>query len=102
MAAESVAFSVLFTQGNDFDAMASRLVFEKRKRRRLPPRLRSVAVKAAGDFASVNGNVGVIFEGMKKSDLFPAVVKDGALPRKTFSMGEAKDKRFYLEARVIN
>lgn len=51
---------------------------------------------------SVNGNVGVIFEGMKKSDLFPAVVKDGALARKTFSMGEAKDKRFYLEARVIN
>ena len=50
---------------------------------------------------SVNGNVGVIFEGMKKSDLFPAVIKDGALPRKTFSMGEAKDKRFYLEARAI-
>lgn len=50
---------------------------------------------------SVNGNIGVIFEGMKKSELFPAVINDGALPRKTFSMGEAKDKRFYLEARKI-
>ena len=50
---------------------------------------------------SVDGNIGVVFEGMKKSELFPAVINDGALPRKTFSMGEAKDKRFYLEARAI-
>ena len=50
---------------------------------------------------SVGGNLGIIFEGMKKSELFPAVINDGALPRKTFSMGEAKDKRFYLEARKI-
>ena len=50
---------------------------------------------------SLNGNIGIVFEGMKKSELFPAVIKDGALPRKTFSMGEAKDKRFYLEARAI-
>lgn len=50
---------------------------------------------------SVDGNIGVVFEGMKKSELFPAVINDGALPRKTFSMGEAKDKRFYLEARKI-
>ena len=50
---------------------------------------------------STGGNIGVIFEGMKKSELFPAVINDGALPRKTFSMGEAKDKRFYLEARKI-
>lgn len=50
---------------------------------------------------SLNGNIGIVFEGMKKSELFPAVINDGALPRKTFSMGEAKDKRFYLEARKI-
>ena len=37
---------------------------------------------------------------MDKSDLFPTVVHDGVLPRKTFSMGEAHDKRFYLEARA--
>ena len=44
---------------------------------------------------------GFIFKGMEKSDLFPAVRKDGSLPRKTFSMGHASDKRFYLEARKI-
>ena len=44
---------------------------------------------------------GFIFKGMEKSDLFPAVKKDGSLPRKTFSMGHACDKRFYLEARKI-
>lgn len=38
---------------------------------------------------------------MEKSDLFRGVSKDGALPRKTFSMGEAADKRFYFEAKKI-
>ena len=45
--------------------------------------------------------VGFLFKGMEKSELFPAVLNDGSLPRKTFSMGHADDKRFYLEARVI-
>lgn len=45
--------------------------------------------------------VGFLFDGMEKQELFPAVRADGALPRKTFSMGHADDKRFYLEARVI-
>ena len=47
------------------------------------------------------GNLGFIFEGMKKSDLFKAVRADGSLPRKTFSMGHASDKRYYIEARRI-
>lgn len=38
---------------------------------------------------------------MKKEELFPAVISGGSLPRKTFSMGDAQDKRFYLEARKI-
>lgn len=46
-------------------------------------------------------NVGIILKGMKKSDLFKTVIVDGALPRKTFSMGDACDKRFYLECRQI-
>ena len=45
--------------------------------------------------------VGFIFEGMKKDELFPAVINDGALVRKTFSMGEGCDKRYYIEARRI-
>lgn len=45
--------------------------------------------------------VGFIFGGMKKDQLFKTVIFDGALPRKTFSMGHADDKRFYIEARKI-
>ena len=51
--------------------------------------------------SSRENGVGFIFNGMEKSDLFPAVSADGSLPRKTFSMGCADDKRFYLEARKI-
>lgn len=36
-----------------------------------------------------------------KSDLFESVIADGALPRKTFSMGEACEKRYYMEAKRI-
>ena len=46
-------------------------------------------------------NFGIIFEAMEKKDLYKSVILDGALPRKTFSMGEAADKRFYIEARKI-
>lgn len=45
--------------------------------------------------------IGFIFDGMEKNQLFEAVANDGSLPRKTFSMGHADDKRFYLEARKI-
>ena len=45
--------------------------------------------------------VGFLLPAMGKEELFPTVVHDGVLPRKTFSMGEAHDKRFYLEARKI-
>lgn len=46
-------------------------------------------------------SVGFLLPAMAKEELFPAVVRGGALPRKTFSMGEAADKRFYVEARSI-
>ena len=49
-----------------------------------------------------DGNTGIILKPMSKDDLFKTVIKDGSLPRKTFSMGDACDKRFYTEARVIN
>ncbi|MBR2721404.1 MAG: DUF1015 domain-containing protein [Clostridia bacterium] len=45
--------------------------------------------------------VGFLFEGMRKDELFRTVMFDGALPRKTFSMGHARDKRYYLECRKI-
>ncbi len=45
--------------------------------------------------------IAFLFEGMVKEELFSTVITDGALPRKTFSMGHAADKRFYTEARKI-
>ncbi len=47
------------------------------------------------------GTVGFIFEGMGKGQLFDAVRFDGSLPRKTFSMGHAHEKRYYVECRKI-
>jgi uncharacterized protein (DUF1015 family) len=51
--------------------------------------------------AQKHNGLGFILPDMDKSQLFPTVIKDGALPRKTFSMGHAEDKRFYIEARKI-
>lgn len=48
-----------------------------------------------------NGVIGITFTGMQKDQLFASVMADGPLPRKTFSMGEARDKRYYMEARRI-
>jgi hypothetical protein len=47
------------------------------------------------------GNMGFFLAPMDKNELFKTVILDGALPRKTFSMGEAAEKRFYLECRRI-
>jgi hypothetical protein len=46
-------------------------------------------------------NLGLYLPPMAKGDLFKTVILDGALPRKTFSMGEAYEKRYYLECRRI-
>ena len=53
------------------------------------------------NLGQVPGNVAFYLPGMNKSDLFKTVILDGALPRKTFSMGEAAEKRFYMECRKI-
>lgn len=51
--------------------------------------------------ASKEGNIGFYLPDMDKCDLFKTVILDGALPKKTFSMGEAEEKRFYMECRKI-
>lgn len=51
--------------------------------------------------AKADGAIGFLFDGMRKDELFRTVLYDGALPRKTFSMGHAEDKRYYLECRAI-
>ena len=77
---------------------------------RLPPELQWENLTLANDFmfGKVMHNeylctklIRLILPDMDKSQLFPTVIKDGALPRKTFSMGHAEDKRFYIEARRI-
>ena len=45
--------------------------------------------------------IGFKLPAMGKDQLFKTVIADGVLPRKTFSMGHARDKRYYLEARKI-
>ena len=45
--------------------------------------------------------VGILFDKLDKADLFKYVSQNGAFPRKTFSMGEGVEKRYYLEGRRI-
>ncbi len=49
-----------------------------------------------------DGAVGLLLPTFEKSDLFKGVVQGGVLPRKTFSMGQAVEKRYYLECRNIS
>lgn len=47
------------------------------------------------------GAAAFLLPAMRKDELFRSVIRDGSLPRKTFSMGRAQDKRYYLECRKI-
>jgi uncharacterized protein (DUF1015 family) len=53
------------------------------------------------DLAQLPGCTGFLLPPMNKHDLFKTVILDGVLPRKTFSMGHAEEKRYYLECRKI-
>ncbi|MBQ8390018.1 MAG: DUF1015 domain-containing protein [Oscillibacter sp.] len=57
--------------------------------------------EVTAELGSRPGNMGFLLPAMAKEDLFKTVLHDGALPRKTFSMGHAYDKRYYVEARKI-
>jgi len=56
---------------------------------------------AALQLGSEPGNCGFFLPSIDKHSFFRTIELDGALPRKTFSMGEAEEKRYYLEARKI-
>lgn len=47
------------------------------------------------------GGVGVILPPIEKSDFFSLISKQGNLPKKTFSMGDGNEKRYYIEAKAI-
>lgn len=57
--------------------------------------------QTVSELASLEENAGFLLPSMDKHRLFPAVAADGALPRKTFSMGHANEKRYYLEGRSL-
>ncbi|MDR1906489.1 MAG: DUF1015 domain-containing protein, partial [Clostridiales bacterium] len=48
-----------------------------------------------------SGGLGILMPSIKKSELFPYVINNGVLPKKAFSMGEAEEKRYYLECKLI-
>ncbi len=51
--------------------------------------------------AAAADSIGFLLPAMEKSQLFRGVISRGVLPRKTFSMGHAQEKRYYLEGRKI-
>lgn len=51
--------------------------------------------------AEQDNAIGFLLPAMEKSQLFRGVIADGILPRKTFSMGHSREKRYYLEGRKI-
>ena len=53
------------------------------------------------ELAKKPDTIGFLLPAMEKSQLFRGVIADGVLPRKTFSMGHSREKRYYLEGRKI-
>ena len=51
--------------------------------------------------ASAPGNAGFLLPEVSKETFFSRIVTVGVYPRKTFSIGEAPEKRYYLEARKL-
>ena len=55
----------------------------------------------AAEMASRPGCAGILLPKMEKEELFPSIMRSGAFPKKSFSIGHARDKRYYLECRKI-
>lgn len=53
------------------------------------------------DICDRDGGIGILLPAISKAGVMESVSRSGALPRKAFSMGEAMDKRYYMEARKI-
>ncbi len=43
----------------------------------------------------------ILLPKMEKGELFPSIIESGSFPKKSFSIGHAEDKRYYLECRKI-
>ena len=67
----------------------------------LPPRLHPRRGRARRNWLRSRTVIGFFLPTMDKRDLFKTIIIDGATPRKTFSLGEAAEKRYYLECRQL-
>jgi hypothetical protein len=54
------------------------------------------------NLGKVHSNIGIFLPKISKFNFFNTVIKDGSFPRKTFSIGEAHEKRYYMECRRIS
>ncbi len=52
--------------------------------------------------AREEGSIVFLLPRIEKEELFRTIARGGALPRKTFSIGHAEEKRYYLECRRIS
>jgi uncharacterized protein (DUF1015 family) len=57
--------------------------------------------EAVQELVKGEGAIGFLLPAPDKSDLFTTVIREGAMPRKSFSMGEAHEKRYYMECRAL-
>ncbi len=55
----------------------------------------------AVSLCSEPGRASLLMPEMNKRELFPSIASSGVLPKKSFSIGPALDKRYYLECRKI-
>jgi hypothetical protein len=64
-------------------------------------RLAATSGKAAASGKAANSATGILLPPVQKDGFFETVARCGPLPRKSFSMGEAEEKRFYIECRKL-
>lgn len=57
--------------------------------------------ETAAEMASRPGCAGVLLPKLEKGELFPSIMASGVFPKKSFSIGHAREKRYYLECRRI-
>lgn len=68
------------------------------------PRARVDYIHGSEEFHSLShghASLGFIMEPLRKEDLFETVIEYGVLPRKSFSLGTALEKRYYYECRLL-
>ena len=56
---------------------------------------------AVFELGGKRGTLGLYLTAIKKAEFFQMIIDCGSLPRKTFSIGEAQEKRYYIESRKI-